>query len=231
MNERSFTYLGAAAAVRHESLTQPPAQPADAAEGASRGDALLALARQAFVEKGFDGASMQDLARAAGMSAGNFYRYFPSKAALVEALIARDFAGVEEAFRAISASDDPLAALRATLRGRVTEDCGKDHTLWAEIMAVAGRKPEVAVLLDRFEHGIVARIVDVLALVGQTPPEEAQRRFGAHARLIVLIVRGAICGHGTPEDGGPSPADGDLNALIFHTIDRLIDDVLAEKDQ
>ena len=38
---------------------------------------ILALVRQAFVEKGFDGASMQDLARSAGMSVGNFYRYFP----------------------------------------------------------------------------------------------------------------------------------------------------------
>ena len=38
---------------------------------------ILALVRVAFAEKGFDGASMQDLARAAGMSVGNFYRYFP----------------------------------------------------------------------------------------------------------------------------------------------------------
>jgi AcrR family transcriptional regulator len=29
---------------------------------------------------------MQDLARAAGMSVGNFYRYFPSKAAIVQAM-------------------------------------------------------------------------------------------------------------------------------------------------
>ncbi len=40
-------------------------------------DAILAQARAAFVEKGFDGASMQDLARAAGMSAGNFYSLLP----------------------------------------------------------------------------------------------------------------------------------------------------------
>ena len=37
--------------------------------------------------------------QAAGMSAGNFYRYFPSKAAIVEALVARDLAEVEEAFQ------------------------------------------------------------------------------------------------------------------------------------
>ncbi len=63
-----------------------------------RVDAILVQARHAFVEKGFDGASMQDLARAAGMSAGNFYRYFPSKAALVEALVNRDLEEVEREF-------------------------------------------------------------------------------------------------------------------------------------
>ena len=47
---------------------------------------ILALVRKAFVEKGFDGASMQDLARSVGMSVGNFYRYFPSKAAIVQSL-------------------------------------------------------------------------------------------------------------------------------------------------
>ena len=35
---------------------------------------IIVSVRTAFAEKGFDGASMQDLARAAGMSVGNFYR-------------------------------------------------------------------------------------------------------------------------------------------------------------
>ena len=43
-----------------------------------RTESILEGAKRAFAEKGFDGASMQDIARAAGMRAGNFYRYFPS---------------------------------------------------------------------------------------------------------------------------------------------------------
>lgn len=43
---------------------------------------ILSRLRDTFAEKGFDGASMQDLARAAGMSVGNFYRYFPSNLTL-----------------------------------------------------------------------------------------------------------------------------------------------------
>ena len=62
---------------------------------------ILASARMVFAEKGFDGASMQDLARKAGMSVGNFYRYFPSKSAIVESLISQDMARLEQDFASI----------------------------------------------------------------------------------------------------------------------------------
>ena len=70
----------------------------------------------AFAEKGFDGASMQDLARAAGMSVGNFYRYFASKAAIVQALIALDLEEMARDFLPIFASDDPIATMRQQVR-------------------------------------------------------------------------------------------------------------------
>lgn len=44
---------------------------------------ILEAARVVFADHGCDGASMQDVARAAGVSAGNIYRYFPSKEALI----------------------------------------------------------------------------------------------------------------------------------------------------
>ena len=80
---------------------------------------ILSRVRIAFAENGFDGTSMQDLARAAGMSAGNFYRYFPSKAAIVEALIAHDLAGMDADFLTVLQSPSPLEALRALMQRRL----------------------------------------------------------------------------------------------------------------
>jgi AcrR family transcriptional regulator len=48
---------------------------------------ILDGARRVFLADGFDGASMNDLARVAGVSKGTLYVYFPSKQALFEALI------------------------------------------------------------------------------------------------------------------------------------------------
>jgi AcrR family transcriptional regulator len=50
---------------------------------------ILDGARSVFLANGFDGASMNDIARAAGVSKGTLYVYFDSKEALFEALVRR----------------------------------------------------------------------------------------------------------------------------------------------
>ena len=87
---------------------------------------ILDQIRGIFAEKGFDGASMQELARAAGMSVGNFYRYFPSKAAMVEAMITRDLAEVEEKFACIAAAEDPLCGGEQALTSQPLETLVQD---------------------------------------------------------------------------------------------------------
>jgi AcrR family transcriptional regulator len=82
---------------------------------------ILALVRVAFAEKGFDGASMQDLARAAGMSVGNFYRYFPSKAAIVQGLIDQDLAEMEAEFLTVLQSPAPMEGLRGLMQARLDD--------------------------------------------------------------------------------------------------------------
>jgi TetR/AcrR family transcriptional regulator, cholesterol catabolism regulator len=53
--------------------------------GAGRGNeaAILQAALDAFGAKGFNGASMRDVARGAGTSLSNLYNYFPSKSQLL----------------------------------------------------------------------------------------------------------------------------------------------------
>ncbi len=57
---------------------------------------ILAAAHRCFVRSGFHGASMQDICAEAGMSAGNLYRYFPSKEALIAGIAERDRAEVAQ---------------------------------------------------------------------------------------------------------------------------------------
>lgn len=200
--------------IRPTPATAPDHRPAE----------ILDSARRAFIEKGFDGASMQDLARAAGMSVGNFYRYFPSKAAIVAALITRDLDEVEKDFREILGAPEPLALLRDKLAAHVSGHAmNDDGPLWAEITAAAGRKPEIGEILARMETEISGYLTSVFALVTGLPPDEAARRYGAHAGLLMLLIKGsATCAP------GPVKQSDDLNALILRTVDRTLAEISAE---
>ena len=83
--------------------------------------AILNAAIHAFGTKGFNGASMRDVARGAGTSLSNLYNYFPSKSKLLAAamrhandeLLLRVHIGVEQA------GDDAPSRLREAVRAYV----------------------------------------------------------------------------------------------------------------
>jgi TetR/AcrR family transcriptional regulator, mexJK operon transcriptional repressor len=66
-------------------------------EAAMRAETLLDVATEVFLDKGYKGASMSEIARRAGASKQTLYQRYPSKAALFAALIERKAAHLFEA--------------------------------------------------------------------------------------------------------------------------------------
>jgi AcrR family transcriptional regulator len=214
VNERSFLYSFMVIPMN----IQPAAQDARTAE-------ILGRARMSFAEKGFDGASMQDLARSAGMSVGNFYRYFPSKAAMVEALITADMAEIERDFAQILNSPDPMQSLRYMIHLRITgeENCADDGRMWAEITAAALRKPEIAAITAKMEAGITGYLCTVFSRVTGLPEDVVHAKFGAHALFLMVLVKAAAM-----EAPCPGARHTELMTLVQRTIDQTLDDVIAQ---
>lgn len=192
---------------------------------------ILDSIKGAFAAKGFEGASMQDLARAAGMSAGNFYRYFPSKDAIIAALIERDLAEVQNEFNKIISSSTPAETFRALVRARVESPDPAKEVLIAQIDALATRMPQIAALKARIENGILDYLVAAFGRIANVGPDEARQHFSAHGKLVMLLIRGlsaCCCAHGTAAGNGltnnPDPA---LAALVLATLDRTLADVVA----
>jgi AcrR family transcriptional regulator len=61
-------------------------------DGSAKRRQIMDGGRQVFLSAGFDGASMNDIARAAGVSKGTLYAYFDSKEGLFEAIIRGEYA-------------------------------------------------------------------------------------------------------------------------------------------
>lgn len=213
MNERSFA-LG-------PNVNQPDRSPPQAEHRAIE---ILEGVRLAFIEKGFDGASMQDLARACGMSVGNFYRYFPSKAAIVAALVTRDLAEVEEGFSQIIKSPNPMATLRIALQQRIEDNqCQGDGQLWAEMTAASLRKPEIAEITRQMETEVARYLSIVFAQVLGIPAEIAKRRYAAHCSLLVMMIKASAM-HRAEND----EARDQMVALAVRTMNRILDEIVSD---
>ena len=108
---------------------------------------LLDAALAVFAEKGFTAARMEDIAKRAGLSKAAIYLYFPSKVAVLEALIEAKVGPLARGVQALSASGmaDPLTALRmmATMAAHRLSDA----SLFAVprlVIGISGRFPEIA---------------------------------------------------------------------------------------
>jgi AcrR family transcriptional regulator len=93
-------------------------RPSSEADG---GEAMLRVALSLFVEQGYHGASMRDIATRAGVSVSAAYHYFPSKADMLRTIMVRvteDLIADLEAARD-GAGSDPADRLAAIVRTHV----------------------------------------------------------------------------------------------------------------
>jgi AcrR family transcriptional regulator len=136
---------------------------------------ILDGARKVFMDLGFDGASMGEIARSAGVSKGTLYVYFADKSRLFEAIVE------EEALEQgkVAFNFDPERDVPTTLRefGQAYIELlcrpgGGSAT--RTVMAIAERMPEVG---RRFYDNVIARTIARLA-----------RYLEARARLGDLAI-------------------------------------------
>src|SRR5208337_287183 len=105
----------------------------------NRRERIIEAAERAFVRHGFHAATMQHVAEEAEMSAGNLYRYFPAKEAMVEALCALDQEGSTDAFAGLFApNSDIREAVYVALRDHVFAKPTQKARMIVEIWAEAG---------------------------------------------------------------------------------------------
>jgi TetR/AcrR family transcriptional repressor of uid operon len=161
---------------------------------AERCQRILEAAERAFARHGFHATTMQHVADEVGTSAGNLYRYFPSKEAIVEGLCELDQARRAESFAAfgdlMARNGDLTEAMRKGLREHVFGKPAGTARLIVEIWAEAGRNPRVAEITRAIDTDVLIgleRLMDVAKAAGAASPT-LDSRFGA--RFFFTFVAG-----------------------------------------
>jgi AcrR family transcriptional regulator len=162
---------------------------------------VLAAAERVFAEQG-TAASTEEVARTAGVGVGTVFRHFPSKEALLQALVVQRLARVAADARDHATSPDAGAAFfdffTAVVRGSATK------LELVDALAELGIEPNEAVapvaadvtealtaLLQQAQHaGAVRRDIDVRDVIALLAAASQAHRYAPDDRPLAVILDG-----------------------------------------
>jgi AcrR family transcriptional regulator len=126
---------------------------------------LLAAARDAFVEKGYQAATVDDIVANAGVARGTFYLYFDDKRAVFEALVDDFLQRIAEAVKSIELGPNappPVEQLRANIRRVVELALGEPTLVKLALFDATGLDPELDEKLHAYYEGLRTLIAESL---------------------------------------------------------------------
>jgi len=177
---------------------------------------ILDGARACFLQRGFHAASIAEISAAAGVSTANIYQYFPSKEALIVALIEVDLERHHQMITRFWNTDFSPAAIRDVLADIFLTPQGHAvAVLRAEIASEGARNPHVADLLRNAETGLLANVDRGIRAAQQSGRIPADLDPEAVAARLSLVFEGLMRLYVF------SPTDGDK--LIARYYGQLAD--------
>ncbi|HWT97452.1 MAG TPA: helix-turn-helix domain-containing protein, partial [Terriglobales bacterium] len=155
--------------------------------GKERVAALLSAAVEVFAEKGFEAATMTEIAAKAGASIGSLYQFFATKDVLAAALHQANGEALSQMLEQLAqetAGQNPIAVA---------------DRLFADLKSFLDQHPAFVVLLDRRDPDHAAKEVrraklrgQIADLLQQTRPPLAAARAEAMAVIILHVMKAAM---------------------------------------
>ncbi len=172
-------------------MTEPKPLRADARRNRAR---VLAAAETVFAAKG-TGAPTEEVAREAGVGIGTVFRHFPTKEALLEAVLADRMRRFAEEAQSFAAAHDPESAFFVFLARWADVSAAKNA--YTDALAAAGAE------VPRLAAEVGAKVRDALgALLSRAQQAGAVREDVGVAELIALMVGASRAAEYAGDDAG-----------------------------
>ena len=169
--------------------------------------AVLAAAGQVFAQRGYEGATMLDVAQAAGFSKAGVYHYFASKEHLLHGLLRGSLQEVVDDLVSADPGDDaePAGRLAALVDAYVRSFSTRLRVVTPLLLRLDLLRPEWRAEVKGLERQIVDRFADAAGALGHPDLAPDGRLPGARGgELDLLLVRPRW----RPEHRGPRPRRG-----------------------
>lgn len=164
--------------------------PGTYAKGRTRASVILDAAVTVLIEHGYSNLSLRRVAEAADLRLGNLQHYFPSKDALVQAMLDRVIAAyLARLARVRSRGLDPEAEFREIVRTIFTDlNTRRTTVFFPELWSLANHDPHVASYMERM-YGRYREVLEA-SIARLNPALDT-----VQTKRLALFVSASIEGH------------------------------------
>ncbi|GGX03559.1 hypothetical protein GCM10007242_05790 [Pigmentiphaga litoralis] len=141
--------------------------------GMQRVAAILDAGAAVFAEKGYDAATMTEVAARSNTAIGSLYRFFPTKEVLADVLLARYGERIHASLDAITADAADLDAAR--LADRLVDLMSTLRSDRAAAIALMDARGDADGRRSRLRADMRASLAGILAVAGKVPPAQGAR--------------------------------------------------------
>ena len=160
----------------------------------ARRQQILTAAAQCFREHGFHGASISQISRVAGMSAGHIYHYFENKEAIIAAIVEQDLEGLLQMTAELRAACDVRQAMIArAAKGVIDQLDPQTAGLKLEIVAEAARNPRVAEIVRNADAASRKSLGETIRIVRQRAGhEDDEEAIAGMIEVVATLFEGLL---------------------------------------
>jgi AcrR family transcriptional regulator len=187
----------------------------DPGKHAARRDAILAAARSCFARKGFHQTSTAAICAQAGMSPGNLFHYFPTKQAIIAAIVDQEGSETAAYFASVQGSADAYGALLDFMNLVLALAADGDFAgLALDIAAEAMRDTDIAARVARNDASLRGGLQTLLAEAAAAGQIDAALDAPQTAGWIAALIDGIFNRVAVDPDYAPLAQRASLHLLL-----------------
>ena len=144
---------------------------------------IVEAAARAIRRTGYDGTSVADIMKEAGLTHGGFYAHFPSREAMLAEAADRAGADAVAASSRVAASASPEHALQSLVQAYLSKEHVESVELGCPVAALGSEMPRQA---PEVRRAATRRIKEMIDVVARQSPDWGQP--GAHERALATVA-------------------------------------------
>jgi TetR/AcrR family transcriptional regulator, transcriptional repressor for nem operon len=174
---------------------------------------IVETAARAIRRSGYDGTSVADIMKEAGLTHGGFYAHFPSREAMLAEAADRAGAEAVAASARIAATVPPEHALQSLLRASLSKEHCENPEIGCPVATLGSEMPRQAPEVRRAATRRIKEMIDVIA---RQSPDWGQPGAHEHALVTTATMVGALVMARAVDDSKLS--DALLKAALNHLV-------------